>query len=168
MAIEIERKFIVSDNSWRQLVERSTSCSQAYLKSGATTVRVRIMQDNAWLTVKGPNEGISRLEFEYQIPLEDARTMLDDLCQDDSFIEKVRHYLHYDGLLWEIDEFSADNDGLILAEVELTDAAQAVSLPPWLALEVSTDKRFYNSSLAKRPFMQWPDVEKETLINTGK
>jgi len=154
MAIEIERKFLVRDDEWRQLGQ-GTLYRQGYIARGyGRTVRVRIAGDRGYLTIKGATSGISRLEFEYPIPIADAEEMLETLC-DRPLIEKTRYRIEWAGLVWEVDEFAGENQGLILAEVELTSEAQAITLPSWIGLEVTNDSRYYNSNLSKHPFLQW-------------
>lgn len=154
MPLEIERKFLVVGDAWRSLGE-GTLYRQGYLASEPRrTVRVRIAGEQAFLTIKGASEGISRSEYEYPIPLDHANEMLDHLC-DRPLIEKTRHKIPYGGWLWEVDEFWGDNEGLIMAEVELPDDRQEVTLPVWIGEEVSHDPRYYNSSLAKNPYKRW-------------
>lgn len=154
MAREIERKFLVKGDSWKQLAEGSVY-RQGYISTQkAATVRVRIANNQGYLTIKGPSEKYSRSEFEYEIPILDAQEMLDTLC-DRPLIEKVRYKVEWAGLVWEIDEFDGANKGLIVAEVELSDEQQQVELPDWIGEEVSDDSRYFNSNLAKIPFSQW-------------
>ena len=154
MAIEIERKFLVKGNQWRSLAT-GTVYRQGYIATqNAITVRVRLMGNQGYLTIKGKSVGISRAEYEYPIPAEDAQEMLDNLC-DRPLIEKTRYKIAFSGLIWEIDEFAGENQGLIIAEVELTDENQIVELPEWIDREVSDDPRYFNSNLAKHPFNQW-------------
>lgn len=154
MAVEIERKFLVVGDSWRALGV-GVPYRQGYLLSGGgITVRVRIAGDTGYLTIKGTSSGISRAEFEYAIPLSDATEMLDTLCER-PLIEKVRHRIPWQGLLWEVDEFAGANQGLIMAEVELSDPNQIVQLPDWIGEEVSNDPRYFNSYLAKHPYREW-------------
>jgi CYTH domain-containing protein len=154
MAIEIERKFLVNGDEWRAL-GIGTLYRQGYIASGrGRTVRVRIAGNQSYLTLKSATVGLSRSEFEYPIPIEDALEMLDLLC-DRPLIEKIRYKIPWEGLIWEVDEFLGDNRGLILAEVELTNANQAISLPPWIGQEVSSDRRYYNSYLTRNPYSQW-------------
>ena len=154
MAAEIERKFLVADDSWRDGTA-GLRIAQGYLSQEPDrTVRVRIAGENAWLTIKGRTEGITRPEFEYPIPLDDARALL-GLCLP-SVIDKTRHEVFFAGHLWEIDVFHGDNEGLVLAEVELADEAVAPELPPWVGAEVSADARYYNSCLASQPYATWP------------
>ncbi len=154
MPLEIERKFLVIGDVWRSHAT-GTIYRQGYLPTqGLTTVRVRIAGDDGFLTIKGATQGITRLEFEYPIPRQDAEDMLATLC-DRPLIEKIRYVVHEHGLRWEIDEFQGDNQGLILAEVELTDEMQEIQAPDWLGQEVSDDARYFNANLAKHPFTQW-------------
>jgi CYTH domain-containing protein len=130
---------------------------QGYLPTEpGSTVRIRIVGKQGFLTVKGPTVGYARSEFEYVIPAEDAREMLKTLCRA-PLIEKIRYRVEWQGLVWEIDEFAGENQGLILAEVELQDENQAIDLPDWIGEDVSHDPRYYNSNLAKYPFTQWPN-----------
>ena len=154
MAIEIERKFLIQNDDWRNLA-LGTVYRQGYLATGAArTVRVRIAGNSAYLTIKSASVGISRAEFEYEIPIADAAQMLDTLC-DRPLIEKTRYKILHQGVLWEVDEFDGENRGLILAEVELTDPNQPLVLPDWIGQEVSDDPRYFNSNLVKHPFQSW-------------
>ncbi|MCU0534667.1 MAG: CYTH domain-containing protein [Hydrococcus sp. Prado102] len=160
MAIEIERKFLVKGNEWRSLGSGQVY-RQGYITTvNNTTVRVRIAGDRGYLTIKGKTDGIARSEFEYPIPIEDAQIMLDTLC-DRPLIEKIRHKIQLDDLVWEVDEFLGENEGLIMAEVELDDANRTIELPDWIDKEVSGDRKYYNSNLAKYPYQQWKDFEKQ-------
>lgn len=156
MAQEIERKFLVSNDSWRQAAVGKAYC-QGYIKTAnpGQSVRVRIAGDQGRLTIKGPAQGLSRAEFEYPIPVADAKEMLETLC-DRPLIEKTRYRLPIDNVVWEIDEFHGDNAGLIVAEVELTSENQSVNLPDWIGQEVSGEIKYYNSSLVKHPYSSWP------------
>jgi adenylate cyclase len=159
MAIEIERKFLVKGNEWRSLGIGQVY-RQGYITTvNSTTVRIRIVGDRGYLTIKGKTNGIARSEFEYPIPLEDAQIMLDTLC-DRPLIEKIRYKIQLGDLLWEVDEFLGENEGLIIAEVELDDVNRTIELPDWIAREVSGDRKYYNSNLAKYPYQQWKDFEK--------
>ena len=154
MAQEIERKYLLKEDSWRNLAEGTVYCQGYIATQDKTTVRVRIVGQQGYLTIKGASIGYSRLEFEYPIPVEDAQEMLNTLCQR-PFIEKIRYKIAWGGLIWEIDEFQGLNQGLILAEVELTHSNQDILLPPWIGEEVSHDSRYFNSYLVKHPFSQW-------------
>jgi CYTH domain-containing protein len=154
---EIERKFLVKNESWRDEVTETKILRQGYIATEkAATVRVRLEDDEARLTVKGKKTDGAGLEFEYPIPLEDAKSLLEK-CAKRSFIEKKRHIVRRDGLIWEIDEFSGDNAGLIVAEVELSSIDQAIALPPWIGRDVTAEKRYANSNLVKNPYSTWPD-----------
>ncbi|WP_414577785.1 CYTH domain-containing protein [Anabaena sp. CCY 9402-a] len=153
MAKEIERKFLVKDDSWRQLAEGSLY-RQGYISSQGATVRIRIVGNQGYLTIKGMTINYSRSEFEYPIPLADAQEMLDTLCVS-PLIEKTRYKINLGSLVWEVDDFAGANQGLILAEVELTDEAQQIELPDWIGEEVSGDPKYYNSYLVKHPFCEW-------------
>jgi adenylate cyclase len=153
MPSEIERKFLMLDDSWRD-GSPGVRISQGYLSQDPErTVRVRIGGEKAWLTIKGKSEGISRLEFEYAIPVAEARELL-ELCLP-SVIDKTRHKISYGGHVWEIDVFHGDNEGLLIAEVELADESVTPELPPWIGEEVSADARYFNSCLAARPYANW-------------
>jgi CYTH domain-containing protein len=155
MGVEIERKFLVKGEEWRSL-GRSKLYRQGYIatQDGLTTVRVRIAGDQGYLTIKGKNEGMSRSEFEYSIPLDDATNMLENLCQK-PLVEKVRYRISIDNLIWEVDEFLGDNQGLIMAEVELERENQVIIIPNWIGEEVTGDKRYYNVNLQKFPYKIW-------------
>ena len=153
MPLEIERKFLVSNEDWRGPWPQ-VEIRQGYLTaSDATTVRVRLRGDAAFLTVKGECGGPVRAEYEYAIPVAHATEML-RLCQP-PLVEKVRHLIPVDGLIWEVDEFRGDNAGLVLAEIELREAGQPVTLPAWIGREVTDDVRYRNSYLARHPFRSW-------------
>lgn len=152
MGIEIERKFLVKGEDWRDAP--ATEIRQGYLnRDKERTVRVRIAGERAFLTIKGLNKGAARAEFEYLVPLEDARQML-ALCEP-PLIEKRRHVVEYRGSRWEVDEFLGANAGLVVAEIELTTPDQPFTRPDWLGEEVTEDPRYYNSSLSFHPFSQW-------------
>lgn len=154
MATEIERKFLVIGEEWRKSAT-GTIYRQGYIFSDVRrTVRVRVAGEKGFLTIKGTAVGLARPEFEYAIPTEDAMLMLDTLC-DRPLIEKTRYVLKQGDLTWEIDEFAGENQGLIVAEVELKDENQSVELPSWIGPEVSHDPRYFNAALAKHPFSQW-------------
>jgi adenylate cyclase len=154
MAREIERKFLVKNDSWKR-GRQGLSCRQGYLvKNEAVTVRVRVLGDNGYLTVKGRTVGMTRDEFEYRIPLEDATAMLGSMCSG-GIVEKIRYHVEVSGFTWDVDEFLGENSGLVLAEVELEDEAQTPELPDWLGQEVTGDVRYYNAYLAEKPFSAW-------------
>jgi adenylate cyclase len=154
MAQEIERKFLVAGASWKEGAT-GTLIRQGYLSSvKERTVRVRVAGRKAFLTVKGVNRGVTRTEFEYPIPVRDAAAMLDALCER-PLIEKTRWVVPFKGFTWEVDEFHGENAGLVVAEVELPTAEMKPALPPWVREEVSSDPRYFNANLAKKPFKSW-------------
>lgn len=156
MAIEIERKFLVVGDGWRD-TENSQEIWQGYLVSDEVrSVRVRIRGEEAWLTIKGASSesGISRSEFEYEIPLSEAQELLDSVCLSGQ-IHK-RRYLHEVGEhTWEVDEFFGENEGLMVAEIELSSEEQTFEKPDWLGEEVSDDPRYFNARLIEHPFTRW-------------
>ncbi len=152
MPAEIERKFLVNGSEWRGV--NGVRCIQGYLnRDKERTVRVRIAGEKAFLTIKGVTRGAMRAEYEYEIPVADAEELL-KLC-DGPLIEKTRHTFAYAGMIWEIDEFHAENDGLVVAEVELEKEDQPFERPGWLGQEVTGDARYYNSNLSKSPYCTW-------------
>ncbi|MBL29152.1 MAG: adenylate cyclase [Rhodospirillaceae bacterium] len=157
MAAEIERKFLVAGDSWRALVRDRSRFRQAYLANrGTTSVRVRIFDDAAArLTIKSGKSEMVRDEFEYPIPLEDAEEML--ALRLGAVIEKTRYRVPLEGHVWEVDVFSGENEGLVLAEIELSAPDEMFAKPLWLGEEVTGDPRYYNSELAVRPFKNWRD-----------
>ncbi|WP_017303786.1 CYTH domain-containing protein [Spirulina subsalsa] len=154
MGQEIERKYLVKGESWRIGSQGAVYCQGYITREPQRTVRVRIVGEQGYLTIKGATQGIARCEFEYPIPVADARALL-DLC-DRPFIEKTRYKLQLGDFLWEIDEFHGENQGLILAEVELPHENTVIPLPDWVGEEVSHDGRYYNANLVKFPYSQWP------------
>ena len=155
MATEIEYKFLLLNEDWRLLVERSTWMRQGYLMSDARcSVRVRIAEDQGFLNIKSGTLGIERQEYEYGIPSTEAEELLNTLCAK-PLLEKTRHYLHIGEHLWEIDEFAGANAGLIVAEIELKRVDEMFIRPSWLGADVSNNRRYYNSELAKYPYRDW-------------
>ena len=155
MALETERKFLVKGGAWRSLGE-AVPYAQGYLSRGTgRTVRVRIAGNKAFLTIKGPVVGITRKEFEYEVPVEDAHSML-TLC-DGPVIKKTRTTIPIGNHHWEVDEFAGANDGLIVAEVELGNPEEIVPIPDWVGTEVTSDPRYYNSNLTVHPYSAWRD-----------
>jgi CYTH domain-containing protein len=154
VAKEIERKFLVTGDDWRPGA-RAVPYRQGYLAAGSgITVRARVAGDRGWLTIKGPAAEGARDEYEYPIPVADAEEMLERLCVGGR-IEKLRHRVAYAGHTWEVDEFTGENAPLVVAEVELDRIDAAVSLPPWVGLEVTYDPRYTNAALARRPYSRW-------------
>lgn len=148
MAIEIERKFLVVGDTWRSAT--AVYYSQGYLNRDKTrTVRVRIAGDQAFLTIKGITQGASRAEFEYPIPVADAKALL-AMCEQ-PLIEKYRRKITYEGFVWEVDEFLGENLGLVVAEIELPSEDTQFPKPEWIGEEVTQDERYYNSNLSRNP-----------------
>lgn len=157
MAVEIERKFRLSSDAWRAEVSRSTLLRQGYLANTArASIRVRLSDQRGWLSVKAMRAGTTRDEYEVQIAASDAREMLERLCEGLP-IEKWRHIVEHGGRMWEIDEFLAENAGLVIAELELESEDAPFERPAWLGQEVTHDERYYNVRLSQRPFRHWPE-----------
>ncbi len=155
MAKEIERKFIVEGEKWKSEIFKSIRIRQGYVfNTGNKTLRVRITDTKAYLTMKGKTTGISRDEFEYEIPVEEAKKILDIYCENGK-IEKTRHFILVGGKEWTIDEFFGDNAGLLMAEVELESEEEKIVIPGWAKKEVSHDKHFFNAYLSLHPYKQW-------------
>ena len=154
MGIEIERKFLVKDESWRAFARGKKYC-QGYLSSNKErTVRIRTTGNRGYLTIKGIANGAVRVEYEYEIPVDEAWAMLDALCEK-PLIEKSRYKIEHRGLLWEVDEFYGENQGLIIAEVELDFKDQKFEKPEWIGDEVTGDSKYFNSNLIHHPYNQW-------------
>ncbi|DAB41395.1 MAG TPA: adenylate cyclase [Sulfurovum sp. UBA12169] len=152
MGVEIERKFLVK-NTWPR--ENGTLYIQGYLsRQKERTVRVRVVGDKGYLTIKGKNQKASRPEYEYAIPAEEAKEMLEQLCEK-PIICKYRYKVLYENTVWEIDQFLGENEGLIVAEVELESEDQMIDLPPWIGQEVTDDTRYYNANLIGNPYQKW-------------
>ena len=160
MAIEIERKFLVLNDSWRAAADAGVQLKQGYLSrvTGAdavrSSVRVRTEGIRAFLNIKSAALGIRRQEYEYALPLADAEEMLETLCIS-AVVEKTRYHVRVDAHVWEIDVFAGANAGLIVAEIELNDEDESFARPDWLGAEVSADPRYYNVCLAERPYCSW-------------
>ena len=158
MGVEIERKFLVINNDWKRH-GTPTFLRQGYICSDpGRIVRVRIDGQNAMLTIKGISTGIACGEWEYPIPLSDAQSLLDHVCQL-PLIEKNRYRIECNDLVWEVDEFFGENTGLIVAEVELASESQEIERPSWLGEEVSHDRRYANANLLKHPYSQWEQIK---------
>jgi adenylate cyclase len=155
MGVEIERKFLVDHDRWKQLQKpQGLIIRQGYmLKDAAKTIRIRVKDDLSYITIKGKTEGISRSEYEYAIPLKDGNELLAAFC--DAVVDKVRYCINFAGKLWEVDVFNGDNEGLIVAEIELDHDQEAFELPDWVATEVTDDSRYYNSNLSVNPYKNW-------------
>jgi len=158
MALEIERKYLI-DLGKIGTLENGIRIKQGYLSTDKNAVvRVRVKNDKAYLTIKGANNGISRLEFEYEIPFDEANEMLDNLCKK-PVIDKIRYIIKHDIHIWEIDVFYGDNEGLVVAEVELKDENEKINLPSWIKEEVTSDNRYFNSNLMKHPYKDWVEFQ---------
>jgi len=155
MGNEIERKFLVDHEKWRRVKKgKGTHYRQGYLiNDEKRTFRVRVTDKHGYITLKGSTSGISRKEYEYKIPVEDGIELLDAFAESE--VRKIRYKVKFAGNLWEVDEFSGDNEGLIMAEIELEHEDEEFDKPDWLAREVSDDDRYYNSNLSVHPFKKW-------------
>lgn len=155
MGIEIERKFLVDQGKWAHIAKPIGKLyRQGYiLNEEKRTVRIRVTDDAAYITLKGASTRISRSEYEYMIPVNEGNEILNDFAT--SLIEKTRYEVNYAGKLWEVDVFSGDNQGLVIAEIELTHEDEAFEKPDWLGQEVSSDHRYANSSLSVHAFKNW-------------
>lgn len=155
MPVEIERKFLLKHDGWRQHIEHSARIRQGYLGTIArASVRIRVEGDKANINIKSAELSMRRMEYEYSIPLAEANEMLDKLCESPQ-IDKLRHIVKHGRHVWEIDEFLGDNAGLIVAEVELAAENETFVLPDWAGAEVTQDPRYYNVNLVKHPFKNW-------------
>jgi len=159
MPREIERKFLLTGEGWRALTERRQRMTQGYIAaSDHVSVRVRVAGDVAWLNIKSGGLVASRLEYEYVVPVADARELL--AVAVGPLVEKTRHLVPYGGMTWEVDEFHGDNSGLVVAELELDREDQAFARPPWAGAEVTHLPRYYNVSLVNHPYRQWTAAER--------
>ena len=156
MAVEIERKFLVTGTDWRSGVLRKTEIQQGYIAvNDQCAVRIRVTDDQAFLNIKSSGLEISRKEYEYVIPKDDAVEMLQQFCAN-NFVHKTRHFVRHQGRTWEIDVFAGANAGLVLAEIELESETDRISLPSWVGTEVSGEAKYLNNNLAVNPFQSWP------------
>lgn len=154
MGLEIERKFLVRNDAWRSLA-KGIKYRQGYLNSDRhRIVRVRTTESKGYLTIKGITTGVSRVEYEYEIPDAEASAMLEELCEK-PLIEKNRYKIGHSGLTWQVDEYFGENRGLIVAEVELENENQRFEKPEWIGEEVTGDPRYFNSNLVLNPFSKW-------------
>ncbi len=156
MGIEIEKKFLLTGQEWKKLAQGKTY-RQGYLNSSKErSVRVRTIGDKGFMTIKGKSVGATRMEFEYEIPVQDAETILEKLCLKPT-IHKKRYTMEVDGFTWEVDEFFGENEGLVVAEIELEHEDQAFTKPDWIGEEVTSDVRYFNANLSKHPYSEWKD-----------
>jgi adenylate cyclase len=155
MGVEIERKYLVKMDLWSKVKpHKSLSIKQAYLsRDWQKTIRLRVADEKGYITIKGPADGISRLEFEYEIPGNEAEELIANFTTE--LIVKIRHLVEYKNKLWEVDEFKGDNEGLIVAEIELDSIDEDFELPDWIDIEISSDRRYSNSNLIAKPFKTW-------------
>ncbi|HKK10442.1 MAG TPA: CYTH domain-containing protein [Bacteroidales bacterium] len=154
MGQETERKFLVKDFSFKEEAYRSDEIKQGYLSiMPEKSVRVRTKYKKAFLTIKGKTTGFSRAEFEYEIPLDDARKMMELFCE--TIIDKERYLVKYDNFTWEVDVFHGENEGLVLAEIELNSENTTFAIPEWAGREVTGDQKYYNANLIKQPYRKW-------------
>jgi CYTH domain-containing protein/CHAD domain-containing protein len=161
MAEEVEHRFVIRSDKWRKFAKNGTSLRQGYLFTDPhRSVRIRVKSKEAVITLKGNREGISRQEFKYPIPIDDAQRLLEEICIQ-PVLEKVRYAVTFEGRRWEIDEFKNENEGLVIAELELDSKAERFRRPEWLGEEVSEDERFSDASLVRHPFQTW---RKETVF----
>tara|TARA_B100001250_G_scaffold381162_1_gene373239 strand:- start:106 stop:570 length:465 start_codon:yes stop_codon:yes gene_type:complete len=154
MAIEIERKFLIKQKPF-QMAKRSVKIRQGYiLNEKAQVIRVREKGEEYFLTIKGNNVGISRLEYDFPITKEDAEELILHFCKT-ALISKTRHYVIHNGHTWEVDEFHGSNEGLIVAEIELEAEDESFDIPDWVGEEVTKDPKYYNMNLAMHPYTSW-------------
>jgi adenylate cyclase len=155
MALEIERKFLIRSDEWREQVTHRELLRQGYLSSGSQcSIRARVAGEQAWLNLKARRSGMTRLEFEYPIPVADANEILNELAQG-PILEKYRHLIPAGEYVWDVDEFLGANAGLIVAEIELPSENAQFERPSWLGNEVTEDERYYNFNLAQKPYREW-------------
>lgn len=155
MPIEIERKFLVRADAWRDASTSSSELRQGYLNlERRCSIRVRTDGGRGWLNIKGATVGVQRPEYEFEIPVSEAEELLSNFAVAPP-IEKIRHLVPHGKHVWEIDEFRGANSGLVVAEIELGDANEYVELPDWVGQEVTDDVRYYNTSLTRHPFSKW-------------
>ena len=160
MAIEIERKFLVRDASWRQGSQRSVRIEQGYFcRTPLLRARIRIFGDKGYITLKSEPGTLTRYEFEYEIPKAEAIEIITRFSIE-PIIAKTRHEVPYEGAVWHVDVFEGANTGLVVAEVELEHEEQKIAMPPWAGVEVTYDRRYGNSHLARYPFVTWEDVQR--------
>lgn len=155
MIIEIEHKYLVKHELWKQIVpDKSVPIKQAYLsKDPEKTIRIRVAGEQGFITIKGKTVGAGRPEYEYEIPLEEASDLIGKFCNN--LIEKTRHYVLYENKTWEVDVFEGLNTGLIVAEIELNSEDEQYEKPHWIDRDVTTDRKYANSNLVVNPYSNW-------------
>ncbi|MCJ7555485.1 MAG: CYTH domain-containing protein [Gammaproteobacteria bacterium] len=157
MGVEVERKFLVANNQWQERVSRSQEMTQGYLgEEGKASVRVRVAGEQAWLTIKSATQGMTRLEYEYPVPVAEGREILSRLTRH-AIVAKTRYWVLNGQNTWELDVFQGENEGLVTAELELAREDQEFDIPSWLGPEVTHDARYYNSSLSRHPYSTWKE-----------
>lgn len=155
MATEIERKFLLKNDSWRTEANEGSMIRQGYLAgTEKSSIRVRVSGEKANINIKSATLDVTRQEYEYTIPLSEANEILDTLCEG-PLIEKTRYHVQHGDHVWEVDEFYGDNQGLVVAEIELNSADENFERPDWVGEEVSDDTRYYNVCLVKHPYKDW-------------
>jgi CYTH domain-containing protein len=154
MGVEIEKKFLVINEDFKKNKEGSLMLQGFLSINKKRNVRVRIWKGRAFLTIKGKSKGAYRQEFEYEIPKEDAQEMMDKICKK-PVIKKVRYQIRWGSFVWDVDEFLDENQGLVIAEIELASEDQEFEMPDWIGREITSDKRYYNAYLVKHPFTTW-------------
>lgn len=155
MAVEIEKKYLVINDNWRKFVTKSDTYIQGYFSTDEScSIRIRISEKKATLNIKSATLGVTRTEYDYPVPLDDAKDMLNSLCIK-PLIEKTRYQVPYENHIWEIDVFAGENEGLIVAEVELESANESITLPDWIGEDVSDEIRYYNVCLVNHPYKNW-------------
>lgn len=154
MGLEIEKKFLIKNDNWKEIVLEEKEISQGYLSASPNrTVRVRIMGKVGFLTIKSKSKGSVRSEFEYEIPLDDAKELM-ELCEK-PILAKTRHWVKHENHTWEIDVFEKENKGLVVAEIELTREDESFLIPDWIGKEVTEETKYYNSQLIENPYSNW-------------
>lgn len=160
MAVEVERKFLIADAAWQNGADAGRRLRQAYLAdTESLSVRVRVEEGGgARLTIKSAGAGLSRQEFEYPIPGDDAEALI--ALRQGGLVEKTRHHVRHGGRVWEVDVFVGDNAGLVLAEIELAGDEAGLDIPSWIGEEVTGRPQYYSSRLARHPYCRWPDPQR--------
>ncbi len=160
MATEIERKFLVINDDWKKQVYKQEHYIQAYLYTNdKSSTRIRICNDKANINIKSSTIGITRAEYDYELPIDEAKEIVENLCER-PFIEKMRYFVRHVEHVWEIDVFARENEGLVVAEVELESTIQTFEKPNWAGQDVSDDPKYYNVLLVTTPFNTWPENQK--------